>query len=233
MMRCRVTPSAGSLYSGLARVWLGAGVRTKGTGMHDAKVRADRSNAKVRLYHGSDVAIEHPDTSHNSGYADLGKGFYLTDDHAAARRRALSRARRVGADVGVVSAFELDESCVPWAEWGAGGPQLPTGLVGQPFGLHFAANGEGIIGWATYIQACRRGETAVAGLGSPAIVRAWIATEEIEMASSGLVPVEALAEYVDPADLIVQYCLLDQRLIDRHLTFIETGRVDRTSDLPR
>lgn len=47
----------------------------------------------VRLYHGSDMAIERPDIVHNTGFADLGVGFYLTDDKDAAINRARRRAR--------------------------------------------------------------------------------------------------------------------------------------------
>lgn len=59
------------------------------------------------------------------------------------------------------------------------------------------------------------------GLGISSIVRAWIATEEVEMVCSGFVSAEDLAEFVDPAQLVVQYCLLDQRLIDGSLRFVE------------
>ena len=83
------------------------------------------------LYHGSNAAIERPDVSRNTGFADLGQSFYLTDDHDVARRRAASRARRAGGEP-VVSAFELDESCVPWAMWGVGQPTLPDSADGTP-----------------------------------------------------------------------------------------------------
>ena len=41
------------------------------------------------------------------------------------------------------------------------------------------------------------------------------------MACSGLIPPAELAEFVAPDDLIVQYCLRDQAIIDEHLSFIE------------
>ena len=172
------------------------------------------------LYHGSNTAIERPDASRNTGFADLGQGFYLTDDHDIARRRATSRARRAGGEP-VVSAFELDESCVPWAVWGTDLPTLPDSADGTPFGLRFEPSSAGIVAWANYIKACRAGRTEVPGLGIPSIVRAWIATEEVEMVCSGFVSAEDLAEFVDPAQLVVQYCLLDQRLIDGSLRFVE------------
>lgn len=49
----------------------------------------------VRLYHGSDVPIKHPDTAHNTGFADLGPGFYLTDAPSRSIRRLTSEAKSV------------------------------------------------------------------------------------------------------------------------------------------
>ncbi|MGI6220479.1 MAG: DUF3990 domain-containing protein [Coriobacteriales bacterium] len=54
----------------------------------------------VALYHGSDVAIEAPDVSRNTGNADFGRGFYLTVDRDAAVWRARTRARALGAERG-------------------------------------------------------------------------------------------------------------------------------------
>lgn len=178
----------------------------------------------IRLYHGSDAVIERPDISFNRGFADLGRGFYLTDDHDAARSRAYLRARRMGADSGAISVFDLDTSCVPWATWGRQMPALPGG-DGSAFGLCFEACPEGIIAWANYIQACRQGKTEVPGLGDPALVRAWIATEEIEMVCSGFATAEEIAQILSPAKLTVQFCLRDQDLIDHALTFVEVEPV--------
>ena len=58
----------------------------------------------MRLYHGSDRAISEPSLGFNTGFADLGHGFYLTDDADVARQRARSRARRSGSAVGAASA---------------------------------------------------------------------------------------------------------------------------------
>ena len=181
--------------------------------------------APMRLYHGSDVAIAHPDVTRNTGFADLGQGFYLTDDHTAAQGRARTRARRTGAPQGVVSVFELDEAQLPWAVWGADAPELPAGTHDSPFGLRFDATPQGIAAWASYIVACRKGNVAVPGLGEPAIVRAWIATEEVEMLYAGFATPEDLAELLDPHDLVVQYCLRNQALLDCALAFVGTELV--------
>lgn len=176
----------------------------------------------MQLYHGSDTAIGHPDVSFNKGFSDLGQGFYLTDDRDVALARARSRARATGSAEGIVSVFDFDECAVRWAVWDEQGPAHPVGLShGEkaPFGLSFAMNQAGIIAWIEYIKACRAGQTSVPSLGEPAVVRAWIATEEVEMACSGFVSAEDLAEFIDPADLVVQYCFRDQGTLDRLLTF--------------
>ena len=179
----------------------------------------------MRLYHGSDQAICAPQVAFNTGFSDLGQGFYLTDDASVARSRAKARARKTGQREGVVSVFELDEGCVAWATWGSRGLRVEPGVTAGIFGLRFAEPPEGIVSWVNYIKACRSGHTEVPGLGSPAIVRAWIATEEVEMACSGFVDAADLEGYFSADELVVQYCLLDQELIDQRLVFVEAQSV--------
>lgn len=174
---------------------------------------------KVRLYHGSNTAIERPRIALNTGFADLGKGFYLTTDHEAALGRAKKRARDAGGTA-TVSVFELDESCVPWIAWGANKDALVA--ADTPFGLRFEKSSAGYAAWASYIKACRCGQAEVPGIGAPAIVRAWIATMEVEMVCSGFLTAEELAQATDPAELIVQYCILDQDILNNDLALVGT-----------
>ncbi|MBQ9003641.1 MAG: DUF3990 domain-containing protein, partial [Eggerthellaceae bacterium] len=151
----------------------------------------------MKLYHGSSTAIDKPDVTFNTGFSDLGQGFYLTDDPDVARARAQSRARVDGVPTGVVSVFEFNESAMEWVSRGANAPLPAPGDAPDPFGLRFESDFEGIVAWANYIKTCRKGRTAVPGLGEPAIVRAWIANDDIEMICSGFAPAEALAEFID------------------------------------
>lgn len=188
-----------------------------------------QADTTLLLYHGSDVLIEQPDVSLNTGYSDLGRGFYLTDDHDAARRRALSRARRTGAPAGVVSVFELDVADLVWVTMGGQAEVRP----GTPSALRFGEDAAGVAAWIGYIGRCRQGRTGVEPAGEPAIVRAWIATEEVEMALSGMVSPEEVARFVEPGDLTVQYCLRDQDVLDARLRFVGSEPVGRTTPASR
>lgn len=182
----------------------------------------------TRLYHGSDIAVERPDVMRNTGFADLGRGFYLTDDHAAAVGRAQSRARVMGAPAGIVSAYDFDENAIAWVSWGSGGPAMQEPSQwgpGSPFALRFSEDEAGIAAWMNYIRMCRRGQCGVPGFGEPAAVRAWIATDEVEMACSGFVPAEELAPFVDMGELVVQYCLRDQAFAALALHFATADEV--------
>ena len=176
----------------------------------------------IRLYHGSNMAIEQPRVALNTGFADLGKGFYLTDDCDAARGRAKKRARVVGGTA-TVSIFELDESKVPWIVWGEGDPVIDG--VTAAFGLRFEESPAGYAAWARYIKSCRAGTTEVPGIGSPVIVRAWIATMEVEMVCTGFLDADDFAQVVEPEELIVQYCILDQDVLDGCLTLTEVETI--------
>lgn len=48
----------------------------------------------MRLFHSSNVSVEHPDTEHSRLYLDFGRGFYLTSLHEQAVRYAQRFKRR-------------------------------------------------------------------------------------------------------------------------------------------
>lgn len=177
------------------------------------------TDTSVRLYHGSNAPIEHPTIAHNTGFADLGRGFYLTDDLVTARTRAQMRARGEGGTP-TVSVFDLDHTTVTWVCWGE--QPRPVGEApDKRFGLCFDEDAHGFTAWANYIKACRRGDTTVPGYGHPAIVRAWLATMEIEMVYTDFMSADEFGRTIDPSRLTVQYCILDEALIGTALRFVE------------
>lgn len=48
----------------------------------------------MRLYHSSNMIVEHPDVQHSRNYLDFGRGFYLTSIHEQAVRYAQRFKRR-------------------------------------------------------------------------------------------------------------------------------------------
>lgn len=65
----------------------------------------------MKLYHGSNIVVAHPEIAKGKPFKDFGRGFYLSDDF----EQAVEMAERVvsRADSGqtpVVSSFEFDES---------------------------------------------------------------------------------------------------------------------------
>lgn len=67
----------------------------------------------MKLYHGSNIVVAHPEIAKGKPFKDFGRGFYLSDDF----EQAVEMAERVvsRADSGqtpVVSSFEFDESAL-------------------------------------------------------------------------------------------------------------------------
>lgn len=87
----------------------------------------------MKLYHGSDIAIEKIDLEKSKPFKDFGKGFYLSADYDQALDMAKQRIRqKLGVGTPIVSAFDFDDSvmtsgelkvirwddyCVEWAKF--------------------------------------------------------------------------------------------------------------------
>lgn len=87
----------------------------------------------MKLYHGSNVAIDEIDLSKGLKDKDFGKGFYLTDLLSQAEEMAKRRTRIVGEGVPTVTTFAFDDEwlvsgelnvkifpdkpCVEWAKF--------------------------------------------------------------------------------------------------------------------
>lgn len=71
----------------------------------------------MRLYHGSNVIVEHPTIMVPKRLLDFGPGFYLTSSLEQASRWASRTARRHGMGEPVVTVFDLDEACASELSW--------------------------------------------------------------------------------------------------------------------
>lgn len=63
----------------------------------------------IRLYHGSNVAIEEIDLTRSRKGKDFGQGFYLNADPQQAKSMAERTARMLGEGLPLVSAFDFDD----------------------------------------------------------------------------------------------------------------------------
>ena len=63
----------------------------------------------MRLFHGTDKRIEHPDCQAGRDNLDFGKGFYLTPNKTTAIRMAQKKARLFGGTPTLIT-YELDEA---------------------------------------------------------------------------------------------------------------------------
>lgn len=62
----------------------------------------------MKLYHGSNMAIDVIDLSYSKRYKDFGQAFYLSDSLAQAQQMAATKCASLGGNP-CVSMFELDE----------------------------------------------------------------------------------------------------------------------------
>ena len=67
----------------------------------------------MKLYHGSNITIEHPEIAKGKPFKDFGQGFYLSDTIEQAMEMVQRVAERYGAErTPVVSTFEFDDSAM-------------------------------------------------------------------------------------------------------------------------
>lgn len=64
----------------------------------------------MRLYHGSNMVIEHPDLARCKPYKDFGKGFYLSADKEQALALAKQRVRETQEGEPILNTFSFDDS---------------------------------------------------------------------------------------------------------------------------
>lgn len=65
----------------------------------------------MKLYHGSNIVVAHPEIAKGKPFKDFGRGFYLSDDFEQAVEMAERVVSRADSDqTPVVSSFEFDES---------------------------------------------------------------------------------------------------------------------------
>ena len=67
----------------------------------------------MKLYHGSNIIVDHPEVGKGKPFKDFGQGFYLSDTVEQAMEMAQRVVERVGAgQTPVVSTYEFDDSAM-------------------------------------------------------------------------------------------------------------------------
>lgn len=67
----------------------------------------------MKLYHGSNIVVAHPEVAKGKPFKDFGQGFYLSDSFEQAMEMAERVAEREGAaQTPIISTFEFDESAM-------------------------------------------------------------------------------------------------------------------------
>lgn len=65
----------------------------------------------MKLYHGSNITVDHPEVAKGKPFKDFGQGFYLSDTIEQAIEMAQRVVERVGSgQTPIVSTFEFDDS---------------------------------------------------------------------------------------------------------------------------
>lgn len=83
-----------------------ADIDKSGTSVYNLIKKKDKSDMK--LYHGSDIAVNEPQLIESSRALDFGKGFYVTTSFEQAKRWAMRVMARNGSNDGWVSEYEID-----------------------------------------------------------------------------------------------------------------------------
>ncbi len=153
----------------------------------------------MRLYHSSNLAIEHPDIRYSRDFLDFGKGFYLTSlqDQAVKYGQRFIR-RKQGA---WLNTYELQFNP---AEWNI---------------LEFRAYDKA---WLEFISKCRAGkdvtnfDMVIGGIANDKVIQTLDRYFEGELSEEATL---GLLKYEKPNN---QYCIRSQRMLDECLKHIES-----------
>lgn len=66
----------------------------------------------LKLYHGSNIAVENPKILQSDRRLDFGTGFYLTSSYEQAERWALLTTKRRGEGKQIITCFQIDEEII-------------------------------------------------------------------------------------------------------------------------
>ena len=165
----------------------------------------------ITLYHGSYIAVPSPLVGLGRKKVDFGQGFYLTNLHDQAKAWAETIAERKGRNTKpIVSAYTLDYSSVKTGEFRV--------KVFDSYDLE----------WLEYVIDCRRGgemqkqyDIVEGGVANDNVI------DTVEDYENDIITAEQALGQLRYKKVNHQLCILNQEIIDKYLTFINSEIVPK------
>ena len=163
----------------------------------------------ITLYHGSYIAVPSPLVGVGRKKVDFGQGFYLTNLHEQAKAWAETISERKGRNTkSIVSVYTLDYKSVK-----SGGFRVKV------FDSYDLA-------WLEYVIDCRRGgemqkqyDIVEGGVANDNVI------DTVEDYENGIITAEQALGQLRYKKVNHQICILNQEIIDKYLTFINSDIV--------
>lgn len=157
----------------------------------------------MKLYHSSNVIVEHPDTQHSRKYLDFGRGFYLTSLYDQAVRYA-QRFKRRGQQAWLnIYEFAMDNEL----QWNV---------------MRFESYDEH---WLDFVAQCRDGKDVgdydmiIGGIANDRVIITldrYFANEISQEEALGLLRFEKPN---------IQYCIRSERMLQQCLTYVKSEQI--------
>lgn len=163
----------------------------------------------ITLFHGSYIEVRTPFVGLGRKKVDFGQGFYLTKLHSQAKSWASTIAERKGRNVKpVVSAYYFDFDAAVAHDY-----RIKTF---ETYNLE----------WLDYVVDCRRGgemqenyDLVEGGVANDNVI------DTVEDYENGIITAEQALGQLIYKQVNHQICILNQEIIDKHLTFISSETV--------
>ena len=156
----------------------------------------------MKLYHSSNMIVEHPDTQHSRRYLDFGRGFYLTSLHEQAVRYA-QRFKRRGQPAWL-NTYELSDDLDKWNI--------------KRFDSYDKE-------WLDFVSECRSGED----VGNYDMVIGGIANDRVILTLdryfTGEISQEETIGLLKFEKPNIQYCIRSEKMLNACLTYIKSEQL--------
>ena len=170
----------------------------------------------LTLYHGSQMSVPHPNAKAGRKNLDFGPGFYLTKIRKQAENWAVVMAGRKGRNAEAVLntyQFDMDRATV-------------DGVRVKSFPSYDFE-------WLDYVVSCRRGKDYSSEYD---IVECGVANDNVidtvEDYEKGIITGEQALGQLKYKKVNHQLCILNQAMIDKYLTFVESTILESEEDEP-